>query len=75
MVFPNVYLRYSMARCPSAEWYPCPFLDPRLEGGYTRVTVYAVVVALVFFVIGSLIRWWPGYAAGGVATPDERLAT
>jgi hypothetical protein len=63
MVFPVVYLAYSLIRGPGAGWYPYPFLDPTLDGGYPRVALYVVVIALVFVGIGSLIRWWPGYAA------------
>ncbi|MGH9894794.1 MAG: Pr6Pr family membrane protein, partial [bacterium] len=37
LVFPAVYLAYSLLRGPSAGWYPYPFLDPRLEGGFPRV--------------------------------------
>jgi hypothetical protein len=28
------------------HWYPYPFLDPRHPGGYGRVALYAVVLAV-----------------------------
>jgi hypothetical protein len=42
---PLAYFAYSLARGPIAHWYPYPFLDPRHEGGYGRVALYAVVLA------------------------------
>lgn len=42
---PLAYFAYSLLRGPIAHWYPYPFLDPRHEGGYGRVTLYAVVLA------------------------------
>ncbi len=44
---PLAYFAYSLVRGPIAHWYPYPFLDPRHEGGgYGRVALYAVVLAL-----------------------------
>jgi hypothetical protein len=43
---PLAYFAYSLARGPVADWYPYPFLDPRRPGGYGRVALYAVVLAV-----------------------------
>ncbi len=63
LVFPIVYLTYSLIRGPIVDWYPYPFLDPRLDGGYGRVTAFTVVILILFIGLASLIRWWPGYAS------------
>lgn len=47
LAFPLVYLAYSLSRGAAVDWYPYPFLDPRHPGGYGRVAVYCVVLALV----------------------------
>jgi hypothetical protein len=45
--FPLAYLAYSLIRGPIVNWYPYPFIDPRLGGGYWRVAGYGVVLAIV----------------------------
>jgi hypothetical protein len=63
LIFPIAYLAYSLVRGHwFVDWYPYPFLDPRLDGGYARVSTYTVAIMVVFVGVGSLIRWWPGYA-------------
>ncbi len=49
-VFPLVYLAYVMTRGGVISWYPYPFLNPALVGGYGGVTVYVLGIVLVFFV-------------------------
>jgi hypothetical protein len=46
LIGPLAYFAYSLARGPVVHWYPYPFLDPRHPGGYGRVALYAVVLAL-----------------------------
>ncbi|MCB1246871.1 MAG: Pr6Pr family membrane protein [Acidimicrobiia bacterium] len=61
LVFPLAFLVYSLIRGSMVEWYPYPFLDPA-DGGYLAVTIASVAILVVFIALGSLIRWWPGYA-------------
>lgn len=44
MVFPVVYVVYSLIRGPIANWYPYPFLDPNLDGGAAKVAITVVVL-------------------------------
>ena len=48
LVFPLLYLVYSLVRGPLVDWYPYPFLDPDWPdgGGYPGVAVTAVVIAV-----------------------------
>ncbi|MGR5862865.1 Pr6Pr family membrane protein [Bacillus pacificus] len=39
--FPFFYVLYSLIRGPIVNWYPHPFLDPRISG-YGRGTFYTV---------------------------------
>lgn len=45
MVFPAVYLIYSLARGPLANWYPYPFLDPT-QHDYPRVVLTSLILAV-----------------------------
>jgi hypothetical protein len=49
---PLAYFAYSLARGPVVRWYPYPFLDPRHPGGYGRVALYAVVLAVAMGLLG-----------------------
>lgn len=55
LIFPAVYLVYSMIRGPMADWYPYPFMDPGREStGAIVVTLAGVVVA--FVVLAFILR-------------------
>lgn len=56
LVFPVLYLAYSLIRGPIVDWYPYPFLDPRIDG-YGQVAVMSVLVAVVAFVLALVIAW------------------
>lgn len=57
LVFPAVYLVYSLVRGPVADWYPYPFLDPQ-EGGYGAVALWSVVVLVVILAFSYAYYWW-----------------
>jgi hypothetical protein len=46
LAFPLAYFAYSLIRGAAVGWYPYPFIDPRQSGGYGRVAVFAVVLAV-----------------------------
>ena len=54
LVFPALFLVYSLARGPVAQWYPYPFLDPRGHG-YLFVAVACVIVAAAFVAITAVL--------------------
>ncbi|CAM3941437.1 hypothetical protein BALU111458_07600 [Bacillus luti] len=43
-------------RGPLVNWYPYPFLDPRI-GGYGRVFLYSIGIAVVIGAICILVRF------------------
>ena len=45
MVFPIVYVTYSLIRGYFVDWYPYPFLNPG-ESGYLGVTITSVGIAI-----------------------------
>jgi hypothetical protein len=62
LVFPLLYLVYTLARGPLVDWYPYPFLDPRPHG--YRPVVVAVVGVAIGFVVATLLVWWVGGRSG-----------
>ncbi len=60
LVYPVVYLVYSLVRGSVVGWYPYPFLDPA-KSSYPRVlTVSLGVAAIVVVLTWLLIRWGGG---------------
>lgn len=65
VVFPLVYLPYTLIRGPQVDWWPYPFLNPHHESqGYGVVALYSVGIALGFigfiWVASFLSRRAPG---------------
>jgi hypothetical protein len=44
LMYPIVYVAYSLIRGPFAEWYPYPFLNPA-NGGYATIAITSVCIA------------------------------
>ncbi|MBE5106563.1 Pr6Pr family membrane protein [Bacillus thuringiensis] len=55
LLFPLFYVVYSVIRGPIVNWYPYPFLDPRI-GGYERVFFYSVGIAVVIGALCILVK-------------------
>ena len=56
LAYPIAYLAYTMVRGPIVDWYPYPFLDPRING-YGLVAVMSVFVAVVALLLVWLLCW------------------
>ena len=52
LAFPACYLSYVLLRGRAVGWYPYPFLNPDLVGGYGGVAMYAAGIALTFLAAG-----------------------
>ena len=46
LLYPFLYMVYSLIRGPIVDWYPYPFLDPHNPGGYGAVALYSVGIAV-----------------------------
>ena len=53
MIYPVAWLAYTMIRGAIVGWYPYPFLDPGVMGGYGGVT--AVVSGIVVGALGFIV--------------------
>lgn len=61
LVFPVVYMSYSLVRGVFVDWYPYPFLDPRLHG-YGQVAIGCSIIAVALVGIVWFLAWstrWP----------------
>jgi len=56
LAYPVAYLGYSLIRGPIVDWYPYPFLDPRING-YGFVAIMSVFVAVVALLLVWLLCW------------------
>jgi hypothetical protein len=56
LIYPLVYLVYTLIRGPIAKFYPYPFLNPA-KGGYGTVAIYSIAIFVVFLVFGALLTW------------------
>jgi hypothetical protein len=57
LIFPIVFLFYSLIRGPIVGWYPYPFLNPRKAGGYLGVAAYCVGILVLFIVLSRLLLY------------------
>jgi hypothetical protein len=57
LVFPVLYLAYSLIRGSLIGWYPYPFFNPEIAGGATGVTLYVIGIAIGFILFGQLVAW------------------
>jgi hypothetical protein len=55
LLFPALYLVYSLIRGPIVNWYPYPFLNPASAGGYGGVALYSVGILGVLFVVSFVL--------------------
>lgn len=79
LVFPLAWTAYTLVRAnlianPATDdpyWYPYPFLDPNLDGGYLRVSGYVVVIAIAIAAFAFLVIW-VGRRRGASDPVEER---
>lgn len=57
LLFPVLYVIYTLLRGPHAGWYPYPFFDPTVTGGYGRVAVYCIGISLCLVLLMAIIGW------------------
>ncbi len=65
VIYPIVWVVYTLVRAPLITapasglpyWYPYPFLDPNLQGGYLPVGLYVVGIAIATVGVGLFVIW------------------
>jgi hypothetical protein len=56
LLFPLVWIIYTLIRGAAANWYPYPFLNPA-NGGYASVTLYCVGILVFMLVVCAAVVW------------------
>lgn len=64
-IFPVVWAAYTLLRANAviapasgeAWWYPYPFLNPHVQGGYGGVIAYIIGIAAVIVGVAALVVW------------------
>jgi len=54
LIYPLVYVVYSLIRGPLADWYPYPFLSVK-DLGWGQVIINMIGIAVLFAVIGAIL--------------------
>jgi hypothetical protein len=66
MIFPVLYIAYTLVRGAIVDWYPYFFVDPHRSGGYLRVTGASVAVGIGIIAL-IVATTWAGNRRRGVA--------
>jgi hypothetical protein len=69
LIYPEVYMVYSLIRGARVDWYPYPFLDPREDGGYGAVALYSVGIAIGIIAFVWVVTWATSWRVNGVESP------
>lgn len=56
LAFPLAWTAYTLARGPLVDWYPYPFIDPRVHGAL-GVAGRAAAIAVGFVLVSALVAW------------------
>ncbi len=54
LLFPTAYVAYVLIRGAATGWYPYPFLNPAIVGGYTGVAPYVAGIFALFVIMAWL---------------------
>lgn len=55
LIFPAIYLVYSLVRGAATDFYAYPFFNPAGSGGYGGVALYCLAILAVFFCVSWLL--------------------
>lgn len=56
LMFPLAFLVSSMIRGAVIGWYPYPFLNPQLAGGYAGVAIYVLAIIAAFVIASATVQ-------------------
>jgi hypothetical protein len=61
LIFPIVWLVYSIVRGVMVGWYAYPFLDPHTGGGLSEVIIVCVGISILMGGLGALLVWFGSF--------------
>ena len=56
LLFPLVWIIYTLIRGAATNWYPYPFLNPA-NGGYAGVMLYCIGILVFMLVVCAAVVW------------------
>jgi len=54
ILYPLAYLVYTLVRGPLVDWYPYPFLDPRISG-YGQVLISSIFITILILLCSLIV--------------------
>lgn len=57
LLFPALYVIYSLVRGELTGFYPYPFFNPTIQNGYGGVAVYCIIMLVAFLGLSFAVRW------------------
>lgn len=69
LVYPLIWLAYTLVRGAAVGWYPYPFLDPAHSGGYGSVAITSLVILIAGAVLSLAVAWLGNRLARRSAPP------
>lgn len=69
LVYPLIWLAYTLVRGAAGGWYPYPFLDPAHAGGYGSVAVTSLVILVAGAGLSLAVAWIGNRLAHGGVLP------
>jgi hypothetical protein len=63
LIYPLLYLVYTLIRGAATGFYPYPFLNPNTvaghstAGSYGAVMLYCIAIFVAFLVVGAILLW------------------
>jgi len=70
LVYPLIWLGYTLVRGAAVGWYPYPFLDPAHAGGYGSVAVTSVIILIAGAVLSLGVAWLGNRRGRAGASPQ-----
>lgn len=72
LIFPAVYVTYSLIRGALTGFYAYPFFDPAPNGGYAGVAAYCAALLVAFVALAFLVRALGNARSGALSTNGRR---
>lgn len=57
LLFPILWMVYTLIRAAIINWYPYPFLNPEEIGGFSGVATHIIGITIGFIIISQLTAW------------------
>lgn len=57
LIFPLIWILYTLIRAAILDWYPYPFLDPNQAGGLVGVLSYVLAISTGFIIVSQIVAW------------------